>query len=709
MKRMGGWLSAKTPVTLHSSASKSLTAVDEPYALQQALAAAAHIMNDDVDLAETELRKGTSPFHKLGIATTFFLRATLGFEKEVIEAASQRLAEAEESALEHQRRALRDPGTAHRSSIYPVGAEYALCHAETQLMSAVVAVLNESLTESLRGFYKLRKAFGTLWEISEAERIYLEKRGLNRGSVAESKVSLAGSTVAASESSGVQTPRSKRDSDSEDEDEDLEFVDADEGVDDLPTPTAAYQGHLDDLKLNGLSLSDSDTKQQPPSQSNGIPSKPAASSALDDLDFNTVTSDPIDLFIHSGTALCFGLLQLLLSMVPPTFAKLLSLFSFRGNRANGMRLLWSATRFKTNINGAMASLITLGFHNGAIAFCDILSSDALPEERLRVLLKEMRTLYPKSKLWLLEEARVLSRDHELEKAIAITEGGEPSPLKQVEALRVFERSLNFMYLHRYEDCAKSFLHCIELNNWSHALYYYIAASCYVGLYRLAKAAGDAKEAKRCEEEAERLFKIVPAHIGKKRFMARQLPFDTFVARKLEKITARAATLSCSYIDAIGVSPLEEMIYFWSGYKRMPASQLEISLERLAFSTARPTWSQEQKDEKAIHSLLQATAYRFLGRVPEAIATLKAGALAQPMAALRTCPFPDTWTVPVGHYEMAVCLWEAAGGEGGDREGLRKCGEELAKCEKSEGYDLDARVGLKVTTARETLRGCGVPG
>ena len=91
----------------------------------------------------------------------------------MIEQANIRLNEAEESALDHQKRAIRDPSTAHQSAIYPVGSEYALCHAETQLMGAVVAVLNESLTESLRGFYKLRKAFQTLYEISEAERKYI--------------------------------------------------------------------------------------------------------------------------------------------------------------------------------------------------------------------------------------------------------------------------------------------------------------------------------------------------------------------------------------------------------------------------------------------------------------------------------------------------------------------------------------------------------
>lgn len=38
----------------------------------------------EVDKAEAELSKGTSPFHMLGAATTLFLRATLGFEKDIM-------------------------------------------------------------------------------------------------------------------------------------------------------------------------------------------------------------------------------------------------------------------------------------------------------------------------------------------------------------------------------------------------------------------------------------------------------------------------------------------------------------------------------------------------------------------------------------------------------------------------------------------------
>jgi len=586
-------------------------------------------------------------------------------------------------------------------------------------MGAVVAVLNESLTESLRGFYKLRKAFGTLYEISEAERRYIEAKGIS-AKAGRSKTSVAtfdtGTTLAASESSGTRTPKDARHLE-DDDDSDLEFEDAKETYTDQPTPNA-YQGHLESLDMSKLDIKDKPAA--PPQENAGdykapggvnAPSAGAAAQSDNDVDFRDVSTDEIDLFIHSGTALCYGLLQLLLSIVPPTFAKLLSLFSFKGDRTNGLRLLWSATRFKTNINGGMASLITLGFHNGAIAFCDILSADAVPRERLSNLLKEMRQLYPKSKLWLLEEARELSADHRLQEAVDLTAPSDtPSPLKQVEALRTFERSLNLMYLHRYEDCAISFLKCIELNNWSHGLYYYIAGACYVELYR--QSPGSEKERAQHALRAEELIKTVPKHTGKKRFMARQLPFDVFITRKIAKWTARSEQRGCPLIDAIGVSPLEEMIYFWSGYRRMAAPQLQDSLAALARSpTAASTAASphpEPQDEQAIAALLTATIHRFLGDLPSA-ATALTPLLALTPANMRTAGgvHADTWPVPVAHYERAVVYWEEAGHETGDRALLEKCSDELRAVETAEAFDLDARVGLKVTTGRETLRRIGV--
>jgi len=69
MKRVGGWLGASKP---HAS-SQSLSALDEPAALEDAMTAVIHILNDDVDTADVELSRGSSPFHK--VSSSFLLSA----------------------------------------------------------------------------------------------------------------------------------------------------------------------------------------------------------------------------------------------------------------------------------------------------------------------------------------------------------------------------------------------------------------------------------------------------------------------------------------------------------------------------------------------------------------------------------------------------------------------------------------------------------
>ena len=712
----------------------SLNSIDEPNQLDDALRAAANIMNDDVDAAESALSQGNSPFHKLGSGVVSFLRATLGFEQDVMREASDRLADAENAATDHQRRASKEP-KAFRSKVYPPGSEFALCHAESQLMSAVVGVLNESLTESIKGFYKLRKAYLTLDVILQAEQNYV--KGLNSPLAT---VSNPGSTQqrlsvpGGFEGTGSQpvtppnqpTPSPVRSGapslfsstttlDDHDEEDDDDFVDAKEDAD-TGDSLIEYQGKLDVPSLNGnmegLAIHDSKRKTKDIEIEGDL--KSAVATPTND-ESTTSLADvyemgSIDEFIHAGSNLCFGLLLLMLSLIPPAFGKLLYIIGFKGDRERGINMLWQASR-SNSINGALAGLLLLGFMNGLVSFCDIIPGEeedgGYPRQRCKALLAGMREQYPTSRLWLLEESRMLSSERELEKAVSLTTAGEPSPLKQVEALRWFENSLNCMYMHRYEDCSMSFQKCATLNNWSHALYYYNAGASHVELYRKYKHS-DALLAQEHAEKAEELLKKAPKHTGKKRFMARQLPFDVFVQRKVAKWEHRAQEMNVPFIDAIGVSPIEEMCYFWNGYKRMRPKYLQLSLDAIAWSSdaaQNPGWDKEALDEHCIASLLRAVTLRNLGQLEEAKRVLREEILCHEWTSFKG-HLKDNWMQPVAHYEMAVCLWQQRGGTEADKESLRECSTLLDKVANWETYEMEARVGMRITTARNTLKKYG---
>ena len=623
-------------------------------------------------------------------------------------------------------------------------------------MSAVVGVLNESLTESIRGFYKLRKAYITLDGILEAEAKYM--RGMSRTSLnttsarrsvdslrsARSTRSTEGMPGGFGDNDGItlkeKTPsiKSIEDStetnlakpnarvnaptDSEVDEEGDEFYDAEEDAE-----------AAEHLGTNGTSEKFANTSLD---GSSSIKSSIQNHRILDHDPGLDVFANPVDVFIHSGANLCFGLLLLMISMIPPAFSKLLFIIGFRGDRDRGLRLLWQASKFH-NINGAMAGLILLGYYNTIVGFSDILpdstpasdgseqSVEGYPKQRCEVLLADMRTRHPQSHLWLLEEARMQATNRRLSSAIATLNNATKSPLKQVEALEMFERSLDAMYMHDYTLCATSFLACVTLNNWSHALYYYIAGAAHVMLYRQHKAF-DSKLAASHAEKATEYLRTAPKHAGKKKFMARQLPFDLFVTRKINKWDARAKEWKISFIDAVGVSPVEEMIFLWNGYKRMDDLQLQASLAALAWSdsanSSNQTWNREGADEHAILAVLRAATLRTLRRWDEAVSTLQAGIISVDKNELKG-GFKDDWTAPAGHYEMGVVCWmrrhenrvaattDAVGKEGKivgtggktEEEHVRECETWVEKAARWEGYELDARIGLKVATAQDTLR------
>jgi hypothetical protein len=246
-----------------------------------------------------------------------------------------------------------------------------------------------------------------------------------------------------------------------------------------------------------------------------------------------------------------------------------------------------------------------------------------------------------------------------------------------------------------------------------------------------------------EEHAKKAAEYIreaPAHAGKKRFMARQLPFDVFVTRKIAKWEARAKEWGVPLVDAIGVDPIEEMIFFWNGHSRMTAAQLEESLARLAWceSDANKTWSREGTEEKAILELLRAAVLRSLCKYDEAKKILQTRVLNHDKSLFKG-HLKDDWVHPVAHFEMAANFWmerptyqalhgltaatststststpavesdktstssRESSSIDTERQQVRHCKEYLDHAARWESYELDARIGLKVTAAMEAVQ------
>jgi hypothetical protein len=333
-------------------------------------------------------------------------------------------------------------------------------------------------------------------------------------------------------------------------------------------------------------------------------------------------------------------------MVPPAFSRLLYIIGFKGDRERGVSMLWQSTGVR-NVNGAIAGLILLGYYNGLLGFADILPDErdvaeladtdeivGYPRERCFALLADMTARYPDSRLWKLQEARELANNRRLEEAVAMLAANGDAKMRQIAALNAFELSLDTLFVMGWEGARDGFLRCVELNKWSHAVYYYMVGCAELEMYRDAwhrgKSAGDEREsaaaqteARRHKKAAEDNFRKAPTVAGRKKFMARQMPFEVFVCRKVQKWEERAASLGVELADAPVVSPAMEMVYLWNGSKRM--SDALLARAREYNDLGRCTMSAEQrekvladeKDEGAVWAVAEAALLRSLGRTDEA--------------------------------------------------------------------------------------------
>ncbi|KAF3767209.1 hypothetical protein M406DRAFT_79659 [Cryphonectria parasitica EP155] len=678
--------------------------------LHDAMEATSRILNDDIQGAEAQLRarQDSSAFHQLGLGIAVFMRSILGFEKDIMTEASARLAECESRAWSEMKKAQKqaDGGggggwfrggasgggtsvSAKGCEMYPPGTEYQLVNAEAQIMGAIVSVMHESLTEGIKGFYKLRKAFIALDAIMETEAKILAAQQGNGAA------------------KGPNAPPT-----------------LDQGAKDLNGLT------LDTPVASSVPSTRPDTPAAQEQSGSPLPSPPRTTLRANAGPDSSLFTNPVDIFVHSGANMCFGTLLLIISMVPPAFSRLLYIIGFKGDRNRGVQMLWQSTKF-SNVNAGVAGLMLLSYYNGLLAFTDILPSEAdtaelaeedeivgYPKEQCTALLERMCAQYPDSRIWKVEEARVLANARKLPEAIEVLKANGDSKMRQVTALNEFELSVNALFMMDWQTMKEGFLRCIELNDWSHSLYYYFVGCAELEMYRDAEKSTLETEAKRHKKTAEEYFRKSPAAAGRKKFLARQMPLEMFAQRKVAKWESRAKEWGLDLADAAGVSPGQEMTYLWTGSKRMTDDALENALGCLAWERCTAGKENIEKlkaipDEAAIKAVAEAALLSNLGRYAEA--REKVEPVSKQDRALFRGEFRDDWPAPCAHYELGVLAWK----EGCDskcwpqeadeqqietfrRDRIKECEEYLEHVKTWEAFVLDARVGMKVQSGIDTI-------
>jgi hypothetical protein len=245
-------------------------------------------------------------------------------------------------------------------------------------MSAVLGVMSETVTETIKAFYKLRKAFLILEQIIQEEQKYVK--------TLEGKDEEHITLDTTPEDLNADTPQANGNSEEpQSSSNEEEFVDAVESLQAELKSMATDSGLPSTAEKTGANGNAQPRPlQREPSQIQDGPDKEIFSSFLDGV-------------IHSSSNMWFGLLLILISMTPPALNTLSKIIGFKGDRKRGIAMLWQATKFG-NLNGAFAGLALLGFYNGFTSFCDILpkaGSQAFPEHRCKELLETYRRRYQK--------------------------------------------------------------------------------------------------------------------------------------------------------------------------------------------------------------------------------------------------------------------------------------------------------------------------
>lgn len=474
----------------------------------------------------------------------------------------------------------------------------------------------------------------------------------------------------------------------------------------------------------------------------------------------------IDEFIHSGVQLCFGILQVVLSLIPPTIGKVLSIVGFKGDRDIGLRMLWRTAITARNIHGDLALLCLLVFYDGPVQFIDVgfqlpghedsnvkdvlnlIGRSTVSDKELTTIIKnpnlytpqlltKARSFFPHNALWLLQEGRMHAAQGNIHESLALMQNFMDDPnttiqMEQVEALLTFDKATFYTFVHDYDKAAKDFIRMTEISSWSQTVYLFMAGASFLEKWRMIQVGeisfddDDAKQNSLDEtaQKAEKYLKLAPTYApgvginaSKKKGgiggSNKQMPFDKFVLRKTKHIEERQRKYpELLYIECVGTSLIHELVYFWNGFNRMEPKDLELLHRMLEFSAGPHAKFPETMDEAMIRHLFQSVALRQLGRPAKGVTLLDTEVISKyviqdsPNAPIRVTKMTySPYLYATAIFERALFTWTLKA-ETATNQAIVETVSWLEKAENvsNQGgdYELSNRTSMRIKAAAERL-------
>ncbi|KAI0253518.1 outer membrane protein Iml2/Tetratricopeptide repeat protein 39 [Lactifluus subvellereus] len=597
-----------------------LTPTEEAVAdLKSATVGFDHIFSNELDKAEELFKTSDSALHLLGSGACAFLQAALSMETGLILEASNLLEQAEAGA----KKQLKSAKNFKQTGRFPAATEWELIYSDCVILLGLTYALSESYMGYLQCLYSLNNAH------SRYAKLYK-----------------------------IVFPN---------------------GLDNYDTPTPSNDPSRHGSLLNvavqqALSSPSTPTSivSSISSKSTGFFSRLGLSRAATPSGASTPTSiappaedGPIEDLIVSGTAFGHGLFNLVLSLLPAKVKSVVGFFGFNHDRKLALRAL-AVSANGSDVHSVFAGLALMTYYGVVLLISGYQADEKHILKQYRAIVDKLEAKYPTGSLWILNRAKILRMSGDSDSAITTLQAGlapdRTSGFLQADALLVFELAWVFLAQRRYEDAAKTFLRMTEVNTWSHATYYFIAAGCYWSLGNF--------------EEAQRLLEATPAQIDKRKIGNKDLPTEVFIKKKLAFWKAKHVRRTGSekdWVQSISISPAEEMAIFWNTHARITPAVAQAHIATL-LSVSPPVTLQtpfastqsddtdikadatmptraplDTPDELALRALLLGIMYRAAGHPDEARGFLRD-------AHARHAKIPSTgstWIGGVALFELAV--------------------------------------------------------